>query len=163
MTGQDILDRVDALVVDLQTRGKGQTVNVVFRSANNETDIYTLSSNAAGVINAQQLRILQDAIATANLVSIADDYTASLVPIQQAADNLRTAEMPHESLALRATQARKALSDAYFNDPAYQTAKMELETARLNPDYIAARTAYDNQNVSENYAALGNAKGEYIL
>ena len=32
MTGQMVQDRLDAIVMDLQTKGKGQTINFLFRA-----------------------------------------------------------------------------------------------------------------------------------
>jgi hypothetical protein len=64
---------------------------------------------------------------------------------------------------LRQRLPRKALNDALPADANYRAAKTALENARAVPAYVAARTEYENQNVSENFSALGPAKGEYAL
>ncbi|MBA2736229.1 MAG: hypothetical protein H0U50_05495, partial [Pyrinomonadaceae bacterium] len=59
--------------------------------------------------------------------------------------------------------ARVALSDALVADVPYQTAKTALDNARLVPAFIAARDAYNSQNISENYSELSSAKGKYEI
>jgi hypothetical protein len=39
---------------------------------------------------------------------------------------------------------------------------LALEAERTGVEYIAAKSAFDNNNVSENYSALSDAKGEYV-
>jgi hypothetical protein len=62
-----------------------------------------------------------------------------------------------------AANARKALNDALEADAVYQAAKQALETARADPAYVAAVSAYDNSNVVEFVQALRSAKGEYTV
>ena len=57
MTGQEIQDRLDAIVVDLQTKGKVQTF--FFRDSDNVPNVLPLSSTAQGVVNAGQLADIQ--------------------------------------------------------------------------------------------------------
>jgi hypothetical protein len=161
MTGQDFQDRLDAIVADLQTRGKGQTVNIMFRESSNSPLILPLSSDANGVVNAVQLQAIQDFLS--DVITNADDYETQRAPVSAALEAFKLAQAPHEALMTAATNARKTLSDALEADPAYQTAKQALDTARRAPAYVSAARDYEDFNVSENYAALGQAKGEYII
>lgn len=161
MTTQEIQDRVDAIVTDLQTKGKGQTVNIMFRNQNNTPNVLPLSSDAQGVVNAAQLAAVQGFVD--GFASIADDLNAASAPVTTASEALKLASQPHEALRAAAQTANAALRDALTNDPAYQAAKTALENARLDPDYVSFSDTYDLLNISENYAALGQAKGEYIV
>lgn len=159
MTGQDFQDKVDALVVDLQTKGKGQLIDVIMRGSDNAPSIATLSSNPQGVVNAAQLAPLQTFVNT--LKPIADAYETARVPVDAANEAFKTAQAPHEALMTAATNARKALNDALDGDAGYQTAKTALDAARADAGYISAVEAYKNFNLSENYGNLGDAKGKY--
>lgn len=161
MTGQDIQDRLDAIVADLQTKGKGQTVNIMFRNPNNSPNILPLSSDAQGVVDAAQLAAIQAVVD--GLIEPADDLTTYSAPVSAAGEAFKTASQPHEPLRVAAQDANAALKTALENDANYQAAKTALETARQNQDYIDAQTSYKNLNVSENFAALGQARGEYVV
>lgn len=161
MTGQDFQDKLDSIVRDLQTNGKGQTVNILFRGAGNAPQILPLSSDANGVVNAGQLAAIQAFINP--LKVIATDYTNARVPVDAALEAFKTAQEPHQALMDAATAARKALTDALDADAAYQTAKTALDTARLDPDYVGFSADYRDGNVSENYAELSSAKGKYVV
>jgi len=161
MTGQDIQDRLDAVVADLQTKGKGQTVNIMFRNPNNSPNILPLSSDAQGVANAGQLAAVQAFID--GLIEPADDLTTFSAPVTAASEAFKTASQPHEPLRVAAQDANAALKTALENDANYQAAKTALDTARANQDYIDAQTSYKNLNVSENFAALGQTRGEYVV
>ncbi|MDQ3750429.1 MAG: hypothetical protein M3367_15650 [Acidobacteriota bacterium] len=160
MTGQDFQDKLDALVLDLQTVGKGQTIQVPLRNSANVTTIYPLSSDAAGVVNTAQLAAIQAVIDT--LKPIATDFSTELAPVRTAGEDFTAARADHQALATAASAARTALSTALAADPAFQTAKTAVDAARSNPDYVAARTAYKDNNVSENYSNLSEARGKYI-
>ncbi len=160
MIGQDFTDRLGALVADLQTKGKGQTVNIMFRNPDNTPNILPLSSDANGVVNAAQLAAITGFIQEAQLA--ADEFAEQSVPVTAAAEAFRLASVPHEALSIAATNARKALTDALAADVNFQTAKIALDAARNHPVYIGTRDSYAFNNVSENFAALGQAKGEYI-
>lgn len=160
MTGQDIQDRLDGIVADLQTKGKGQTVNVMFRNSGNTPNILPLSSTPAGVVNAAQLAAIQTIVD--DMKAYADDYEAARVPVSAAIDAFTTAQAPHQALIDAASNARSTLNDALDADANYQTAKTNLETARANPLYISATNDYKTQNVSENYSELQSAKGKYV-
>lgn len=160
MRGQDFQDRLDALVADLQTRGKNQTVNVMFRSPTNEAEIMPLSADAQGVVNAAQLAAIQAFIDP--LKGFADNADTFSQPVAAASEAFKLAGQPHEALRAAAQTANAALRDALANDPAYQAARAALDSARLNQDYVESQEFYDINNVSENFAALGQAKGEYI-
>ncbi|MBX7173927.1 MAG: hypothetical protein K1X72_23355 [Pyrinomonadaceae bacterium] len=122
MTAQDFQDRLDALVLDLQTKGKGKSVNIMFRDAGNEPYVLPLSSDANGVVNA-----------------------AELANVQGFVNNM------------------KNFATQYINDTAAYTAKAaELKVIAESPAYIAARETYKNNNVSENYTELQDAKGAYV-
>jgi hypothetical protein len=160
MTGQDIQARLDAIVEDLQTFGKGQTTNIVLRGANNATTIYPLSSDA-GVVNAAQLAAIQAVVDT--MKPIADSYEAGFAPVSVASTALSQAKVPHQNLFQAYGAARTALNTALEADNAYQAAKDSLESAQQNAAYIAARTAYKANNVSENFGNLQDAKGKYVV
>jgi hypothetical protein len=161
MTDQDFQDRLDALVADLQTKGKGQTVNVMFRNQDNSPNILPLSSDANGVVNAAQLQAIQNVVS--ELAGYAGELVETSAPVQAASEAFKTASAPHEALRIAAQTANAALRDALAGDPAYQAAKAALDNARANPLYVSVSQQYERYNVSENYAALGQAKGEYIV
>lgn len=160
MTGQDIQERLDAIVVDLQTLGKGQTTNVSLRGANNAVTNYPLSSDAGGVVNAAQLAAIQAVVDA--MKPIADGYEAGLAPVSAASTALNTRKMTHTALFQAAANARNALTAALLADSQYQTANTALLTAQQDPVYVAARVAYKANNVSENFGNLQDAKGKYV-
>lgn len=161
MIGQDFQDKLDAIVEDLQTKGKGQSVEVMLRGIDNTTNIFPLSSDANGIVNAAQLDALRDFIT--DLKPLADAYETEYAPVKVALDAFKTAQQPHEGLMTAATNARKALSDALAADANYQAAKTALDNARNDADYIAAAEAYKGSNVSENFGNLSDAKGKYVV
>ena len=160
MTGQDFQDKVDALVRDLQTSGKGQAVEVMFRQADNTNLILPLSSTPAGVVNVGELAAIQQEVDTMKLR--ADSYATNYAPVQAASEAFKTAQIPHEALIETARVARVNLQTALDADPDYQTAKTALDDARGDADYIASAADYKRLNVSENYTELQSAKGKYI-
>ena len=159
MTGQDFQDKLNAIVTDLQTAGKGQRVTVLFRTANNTVQGLALSSDSVGNVNADELGAIQAFINT--LKPIADEYTTQLIPVQAASEVFRLAGVPHEAQMAAVTAARQALADSLMNDAEYQRAKMRLDDARNENDYVVARTNYQSKNVVENFGNLGDAKGKY--
>lgn len=161
MTGQDFQDKLDALVVDLQTVGKGQTINVMVRDEDNIPLNLPLSSDVNGVVNAAQLATIQGFVD--GLKPIADTYTTEYAPVTAASEAFKTAGEPHTALVETARVARVALSDALTADAGYQAAKTALDNARAGAGYIAARDAYNSRNVSENFGNLSDAKGKYIV
>jgi hypothetical protein len=120
-----------------------------------------LSSDAQGVVDAGQLAAIQAFLAP--IIDAADDYETNYAPVSAASEAFRAAREVHQGLIDAAAAARTALNDALENDAAYQTAKQTLDGARGNQLYIDARQSYDNLNVSENFAALGQARGEYVV
>lgn len=161
MVGEDFQDRLDAIVSDLQTTGKGQTVGIAVRDSGNSFAVLPLSSDANGVVNVVQLAAVQNFF---NLLKpIADQYEAERAPVQAALEAFQTAQTPHQILIDAASQARKDLNDALLADANYQTKKMALENARANVDYVGAMADYRNNNVSENFGNLGDAKGKYAV
>ena len=161
MTGQEFEDKLNAIVADLQTVGKGKTVNMLFRNSNGSANVLPLSSDANGVVNEAQRLVIQNFIT--NLADSADSYNTAYAPVQTAAEAFKTASIPHQVLTDAASAARVTLQTALTADPAYQTAKTALDNARLVPAYIAARDDYQAQNVSENFSELSNAKGKYVV
>ncbi len=161
MTGQDFQDKLDAIVADLQTVGKGKTINLMFRGLENSPEIFPLSSDVNGVVNAAQLAAIQTFVS--DLKPIADTYTTEYAPVTTASEAFKTAQTPHDALTEAARVARVALSDALAADVPYQTAKTTLDTARSDAGYIAARDNYQANNVSENFSELSNAKGKYVV
>lgn len=161
MIGQDFQDKLDAIVLDLQTKGKGQLVKIAFRGADNDTFIMPLSSDANGVVNAQELSNLQAVVN--NMKPFADNYETQRSPVQAALEDFKTAQEPHQGLFDAAAVARKNLSDALEADQTYQAAKEFLENLRQDNFYIDAVNAYKANNVSENFGNLSDAKGKYAV
>lgn len=161
MTGQDFQDRVNALVVDLQTKGKGQVVQLLFRDEFNGAVPMNLSSDANGVVNAAQLTAINDFLV--GLKQVANSFATSSAPVSAANESFRTAQDAHQALIDNAKTSRDALSAALDADPAYQTAKTNLDAVRADATYISSSADYRSQNVSENYAELQAAKGKYII
>lgn len=161
MTGQDFQDRLDALVVDLQTTGKGQTVNLMFRNPNNSPNILPLSSDVAGIVNAAQLAAVQAFVD--GLKPIADSANTTSAPVTAASDAFKAARTPHEPAITAAQTAQTTLRTTLEADVPYQTAKATLEAARTDVAYISSQSDYKNFNVSENYAAIQQARGEYVV
>lgn len=159
MTGQDFQDKLDAIVLDLQTTGKGQTVKVALRDEGNTTVSFPLSSDVNGVVNAAQLAPIQSFID--GLKPIADAYETQRAPVQAALETFKTEQSGHQALIDATSAARTALSTALEADVGYQAAKAALDGERLAPAYISAVTSYRNFNVSENFGNLSDAKGKY--
>jgi len=160
MTGTDIQQRFEALITDLQTVGKGLGIIIVFRNSNNAALEFPLSSDNTGVIDDAERENLQSFID--DMKPIADEYTAELVPVTAASEAFKTAQTPHEAVIEAARVARVAMQDALAADANYQAAKTTLDLARVESVFVAARDAYNANNVSENYAELASAKGKYI-
>ena len=160
MTGQDFQDKLDAIVLDLQTAGKGKVVKMAFRGADNDTFDMILSSDVNGVVDAAQLAAIQAQID--NLKPLADALETESAPVKAASEAFTTAREVHRNLIDAATDARVALSAALEADQGYQNAKTTYDTARQDPDYVAARTAYKSQNVSENFGNLSDSRGKYL-
>lgn len=160
MTGQDIQDKLDALVVDLQTKGKGQTVQVSVRDVDNSQYVLPLSSDANGVVNNAQLVEIQSFVT--QIVPVANAYNAAIAPVRAASEAFKLAQAPHEALITAASTARTNLQTALDADPDYNAAKTALDGERNDAGYIAARDNYAAYNVSEIFGNLGDAKGKYI-
>ena len=160
MTGQDITDRLDAIVQDLQTTQKGKLATIALRNDASVVSIFSLSSDNAGNVNAAELAAINDFIS--QIEGLADTYEAQYAPVSDASETYRAALEPHQALAAAATQARKDYNDAILADAAVQTAKTAYDVVRLDPDYINARDAYRTWNVSENYGNLQEARGKYV-
>ena len=160
MTGADLQDTFDAIVLDLQTTGKGKAVQVAFRYPNNETVSMPLSSDSSGVVNALQRAEIQGFID--GLKPIASTYESERAPVTAALETFNTARSAHQGLIDAASAARVALNTALEADAGYQTAKTALDAARADVNYIDAVEAYRANNVTENYGNLGDAKGKYL-
>ena len=160
MTGQDIQDKLDEIVADLQTNGKGKTVEILLRAEDNTTIALPLSSDGAGVVDNNQLTAVQNFIDS--LKPLADTYETELAPVKAASEIFRTAREVHQQLVDEASAARTALTDALDADQDYQDAKTAYDTARQDAGYIAARNSYKTFNISENFGNLSDAKGKYI-
>ncbi len=160
MTGLDIQKNLDAVVLDLQTKGKGQTVEMMFRNPDNSSNVLPLSSDAQGVVDVGQLSAIQTVVDA--LKDAADTYAAQIAPVTAAQADFKYAREQHQQLIDDASTARLALSDALFNDPIYQNAKGALDTARADVGYINASFEYKDLNTSENIAEISRAKGSYL-
>lgn len=161
MTGQDFQEKLDAIVTDLQTVGRGQTVTASLRGTNNQLREFPLSSDAGGVVNADQLTNLQKFID--DLKPVADTYVMELAPVSAASEAFNVQRATHQASIDAASAARVALQDELLADPQYQALQTALEEARSDAEYIQAREAYRVNNVSENFGNLGDAKGKYIV
>lgn len=160
MTGQDFQDKLDAIVADLQTTGKGKTVNILMRGTGNASQVFPLSSDIGGVITASELARIQNRID--ELKPFADTYETERQPVSDALEVFNTERAGHQVLIDAASAAREALNTALEADADYQTAKTALDNARANANYISAVEAYRVNNVSENFGNLGDAKGKYV-
>lgn len=160
MTGQDFQDNLDAIVLDLQTNGRGQTVNIMFRSANNQPNVLPLSSDSAGGVNPEQLGAVQSVVD--GLKANADSFENTYAPVKGASAAYSAARVSHQTLIDDAKMSRDALTAALTADANYQSAKTAYDTAKNAPAYMAARDRYKATNVSENYAELTQAKGSYV-
>jgi citrate lyase beta subunit len=149
------------MVSDLQTAGKGQTINIMFRNPDNSPNILSLSSTPEGVVNAAQLAAIQSVVD--GLKTALGAYTTAYAPVQTANENFKTVQATFETLATTAATASTALKDARENSPDFVAAKTALTGARTEPGYIAAKSAYVGNNVSENIAELTQARGAYVV
>lgn len=160
MNGQDFQDRLDAIVEDLQTKGKGQTVQIALRGGDNISQTFELSSDAQGAVDANQLSAVQNFID--DMKPLADAYTGALAPVSAASEAFRIEREGHRALIDAYAAARDAMNFAFNHDAAYQAARAALEAAQTAPAYVAARDAYRGGNVSENYGNLQEARGKYL-
>lgn len=160
MTGQDFQDKLNALVADLQTAGKGETVQIGFRDNSNAVTEFPLSSNAQGVVNPNQLSAVQTFVD--GLKPMADTYEQERAPVQAALEAFNVRRATHQTVIDAASAARVAMNDELAADATYQNLQADLEGKRADAGYIAAVEAYRTGNVSENYGNLGDAKGKYI-
>jgi hypothetical protein len=90
MTGSDIQGKLDAIVLDLQTTHKGSSVDIGLRDDAGGLHVYPLSSDANGVVNAQQLATINDDI-LANNKSAADAFYTASANVRTATAALTTA------------------------------------------------------------------------
>ena len=159
MTGQDIQDRLDAIVTDLQTNFKGSQVDVMLRGDDGAALTFTLSSDANGIVDVAQHGAIQDFI---NLLKpTADDYETRRGVYTPFLDAFKTAQEPHKPLMDAAAAARVALQSALDADAGYQTAKTNLEAARTDIAYVESVQTYSAKCVSENFGNLQEARGKY--
>lgn len=159
MTGIEIQQRLEAIIVDLQTVGKGLGIVIVFRGSNNAALEFPLSSDNQGVINDTERENLQAFVDGLKL--IADNYAFPNGLVQNSANALKAATLPHEALIEAARVAREAVNAVLAADSVYQAAKTQLDNDRADVDYITFGEQFRQNNVSENYAELANAKGKY--
>lgn len=118
MTGQDFLDRLNAIKADLQSvEGRGNTVNVMLRNAQNQPAIFPLSSDANGVLdNAQEIALTN---AVSSLADFVDEYNIEIAPYTAKAAEL------------------KAIAES----PAYQTARAGYKTENISENYAELANA----------------------
>lgn len=160
MTGQEIQDKLDAIVEDLQGKFKGSSVQIAVRGEDDAMSLLPLSSDVNGVVNQAELDEVQAWVDDWKVY--ADSYSAAYDPVKTASENFKLARQVHQQLIDDASAARTALSNALEADGDYQAAKNALDNARSDPAYVNARESYQNFNVSENFGNLGDAKGKYI-
>ncbi len=161
MNGLDIQANLDAVVTDLQTKGKGQSVEFMFRNADNSSNVLVLSSNSAGVVNAAQLATVQAFVDV--LKTAADAYSTQNTPLSLLREDYKTTRAVHQTLIDASAAARENLAEALANDIAFDEARQALEAARIAPAYVAAVAEFKEQNASENIAEISRAKGSYLV
>jgi hypothetical protein len=163
MTGQEIQDRLDELVTDIETFADGADygVAVAVRGSDNGMNIMSLDTSNAGSVNPTQLTAIQSVLDT--IKPIADTFATEYEAVRTASEAFKTERAKHQTLIDAASAARIALNDALEADTAYQAAKTALDTARSDVDYVNARTAYKANHVSEVYGNLAEAKGNYVI
>lgn len=162
MTGQDFQDKLNAIVLDLQTAGKGQTVNIAMRGLNGAVSVFPLSSSVGGVVSQAQLAAINGFLADNSILDAANSYADARPIIDAPLAAFKAALQPHTALSEAATLARKNFNDALAADASYQAAKTTLDNARTDADYISSVAAYKESYVSENFGNLSDAKGKYI-
>lgn len=161
MTGADYQKALDGIVTDLQTKGRGKTVYIMFRSNTGAPNPLPISSGVDGVVNAAQLAAVQGFVDA--MKPLADSFVTTSAPVKASSESFKTARENHEALIVAARNARVALNDALEADATYQTAKTSLDAAKSDPAFVAARNTYESENVSENFSALVKARGEYAV
>jgi hypothetical protein len=161
MTNAEIQSKLDAVVVDLQTKGKGQTVNFMFRNPDGSPNVLPLSSDAGGVVNAGELAAVQAFVD--GIKAINGDFEAAYTPVKTAKTQLANADSTRAALINAAQNANQALKNSRDNDANYQAKKSAYETAAADADYIAARAVFKSANVVENANELTNARGSYVV
>lgn len=161
MNSVDFQDKLDAIVVDLQTSGKGRTIQAMFRGINNQTVVLPLSSDAFGVVDGNQLTDVQGFVNS--LKPIADTYEAERAPVMAASEAFNLRRATHQVSIDKASAARITLQDELLADTQYQTLSAALDAARTDNGYIQATTDYKTSNVSENFSELSSAKGKYVV
>lgn len=161
MIGVEFQDKLDAIVVDLQTSGKGQTVQIMFRNPANQPATFQLFSDSAGVVDVGKLAELQTFVDA--LKPIADTYEVERAPVMAASEAFNLRRATHQSSIDAASAARIALQNELMADAQYQTLSTALDAARLDADYIQATANYKTNNVSENFSELSSAKGKYVI
>lgn len=160
MTSAEVQSKLDSIVEDLQTKGKGQTVNFMFRNPDGTPNILPLSSDSSGVVNAAELSAIQ--IIVDGLKTGLTTLNTAATPVSAARNQYESARNTHISLINAARNSRAALQNAFDGDANYLAKKTAFESAVSNAAYVSARNAYKDSNVSENIAELTNAKGAYL-
>ncbi len=160
MTGQDFENKSGAIVTDLQTAGRGRTVQILFRDSSNASLILPLSSTAAGIVDAGQLKEVQNFLDM--IEPVADNYEAVRIPVVAAQTAFNARRATHQAIIDAATAARDAATAELLADATLQTLSTALDTARANPGYVQGVALYVDANVSENYSELSAAKGKYV-
>ncbi len=117
MTAQDFYDRLDAIKTDLQTDGKGKTVNIMFRNSSNQPNILPLSSDANGVLNAAQENAID--LVVADLADFVTDYNVAIAPYTAKAAEL------------------KVIAES----PAYQNARLGYKQENISENYAELQNA----------------------
>lgn len=161
MTGQEIQDKLDKIVADLQTTNKGFSTEIAFRQANGLLAVLPISADSAGIVDTAQLGAIQNVLNP--IKAAADTYDTEYVSVKSASEAFSTARDAHQALIDQAKTARDNLSAALDADADYVNAKTAYDAAREAAAYIAARADYKDVNVSENYNNLSDARGNYVM
>lgn len=161
MTEQDFQDKLNAIVQDLQTNGKGMTTQYRYRTDDGNLTVLPLSSDANGSINAAQYAAVSNMINS--FADEAENYNTNYAPVKATSEAYNTARSAHQTLIDTAAASRAALTAALDADANCQAAKTAVDTARSSPAYRNALLGYRSQNISENYNNLIDAKGKYAM
>ncbi len=159
MTGAEIQAALDGLVADM-SGVPSKTANISFRDSTNALSPYQITTNAQGVVNAQEVADVQSFID--GMKTAADAFQTEKTPVVSASEAFRVQRATHLTSINAAKAARTALDTELLSDSTYQTLKTSLDTAKSDAGYVAAVSAYNLNNVSENFSNLREAKGKYV-
>jgi hypothetical protein len=99
MTNAEIQSKLDAVVVDLQTKGKGQTVNFMFRNPDGSPNVLPLSSDAGGVVKTAKTQLANADSTRAALINAAQNANQALKNSRDNDANYQAKKSAYETAA----------------------------------------------------------------